>query len=112
MPVIRQVCRCANLPTSYNRLVSALINLRTAPVWLPLLALVRDFLAFQYIFFHEPAITEHAVKVGCLFMLPGSLVGGGFVSVVANIVLALGVGLICRWLANRPHHNSPQAGRV
>jgi hypothetical protein len=111
LPVIRQESLGANLFTSYNRLVSGLINMKTAPVWLPLLAFARDSLAFQYLFFHEPAITEHAVKVGYLFMLPGSLVGGGFVTVVANMVLALGAGLICRWMATRRQNNSRQAGQ-
>ena len=42
------------------------LHLQTAPIWLPLLFLLRDFLAFQYIFSFEPGITAHAVRVGYL----------------------------------------------
>lgn len=84
--------------------MSRLISARTAPVWLPLLAFARDFLAIQYIFFHEPGITDRDVKVGYMFMLPGSLVGVGFLSTMAaNIALVLGIGLICwRYSRRRP----------
>ncbi len=71
------------------------------PIWMPLLAFFRDFLAFQYIFSFEPGITDHAVKVGYTWMLPGSLIGGGFVAVGSNLLLALAVGLICRWIGIR-----------
>lgn len=87
------------------------ISARTAPVWLPLLAVARDFLALQYIFFHEPGITQQDVKVGYTFMLPGSLVGVGFFSTMAaNMSLALGIGLICWWYSRRrPKNTRPAA---
>jgi hypothetical protein len=81
------------------------MTLRNAPIWLPLLSSLRDFLAFQYIFSFEPGITEHAVRVGYTWMLPGSLVGGGFVAVGSNLLLALVVGLVCRWFADRRTRN-------
>ena len=77
------------------------MNLRNAPIWLPILSFVRDFLAFQYIFSYEPGITEHAVRVGYAWMLPGSLIGGGFTAVGSNLLLALVVGFVCRWFAKR-----------
>lgn len=82
------------------------ISARTAPVWLPLLAVARDYLAIQYIFFHEPGISQQDVKVGYLFMLPGSLVGIGFFSTMAaNMSLALGIGLIFWWYSRRRPEN-------
>ncbi len=69
---------------------------RNAPIWLPALVFVRDFLAWQYIFSFEPGITEQAVYRGKLFMLPGSLVTGGFVPMLLNLVLALAIGLLLR----------------
>jgi len=80
-------------------------NLKTAPIWLPLSILARDFLAFQYILSYEPGITEHAVRVGYMFMLPGSLVGGGMTTVVANFIIALCVGLLLRTIAIRRSKN-------
>jgi hypothetical protein len=91
--------------------VSRLISARTAPVWLPLLAFARDFLGIQYIFFHEPGITQHDVKVGYMFMLPGSLVGVGFfTTIAANMVLALGIGLICWSYSRRRPKNIRHSG--
>jgi hypothetical protein len=77
------------------------MSLKNAPVWLPIFSLLKDFAAFQYIFSFEPGITEHAVRVGYMWMLPGSLVGGGFVAVSSNLLLALAIGLFCRWCFNR-----------
>ena len=72
---------------------------RNAPVWLPALIFLRDFLAWQYIFSFEPGITEEAVFRGKLFMLPGSLLSGGFAPMALNLALALGIGLVLRWSA-------------
>jgi hypothetical protein len=58
------------------------------------LAFLRDFLAFQYIFSFEPGITEHAVRVGYMFMLPGSLLGGGFIAIGSNMAFAFCIGLV------------------
>jgi hypothetical protein len=72
---------------------------RNAPLWLPALIFVRDFLAWQYIFSFEPGITEQAVYRGKLFMLPGSLVPGGFLPMAINLLIALVGGLFIRWSA-------------
>ncbi len=72
---------------------------RNAPIWLPALVFVRDFLAWEYIFSFEPGITEQAVYRGKLFMLPGSLVGGGFVPLLINLAIAVVVGFALRWSA-------------
>jgi hypothetical protein len=70
---------------------------RNAPIWIPALIFIRDFLAWQYIFSFEPGITDRAVYVGKLFMLPGSLVRGAFVPMAINLGIALLVGLFIRW---------------
>jgi hypothetical protein len=77
------------------------INLKTAPIWLPLLFLARDFIAFQYIFSFEPGITQHAVTVGYTFMLPGSLIGGGMTTISANLAIGLCIGFLLRFVAQR-----------
>ncbi len=81
--------------------MKGLFTRRNAPIWLPTLIFVRDFLAWQYIFSFEPGITEQAVYRSNLFMLPGSLVSGGFVPMGLNILLAIGVGLVIRWSERR-----------
>ena len=72
-----------------------------APIWLPALVFVRDFLAWQYIFSFEPGITEQAVYRGKLFMLPGSLIAGGFAPLLVNLAIAAGIGFALRWSARR-----------
>ena len=74
---------------------------RNAPVWLPALVFVRDFLAWQYIFSFEPGITEQAVYRGKLFMLPGSLVAGDFAPLLINLGLAVAIGFAVRFSARR-----------
>jgi hypothetical protein len=75
---------------------------RSAPIWLPALIFVRDFIAWQYIFSFEPGITAEAVYRGKLFMLPGSLISGGLAPMVVNLAIALVVGLLLRWFARGP----------
>ena len=74
---------------------------RNAPIWLPVIVFVRDVLAWQYIFSFEPGITEQAVFRGKLFMLPGSLVAGGFLPMLINIVVAVSIGFAVRWSAQK-----------
>jgi hypothetical protein len=78
---------------------------RNAPLWLPAIDFVRDFLAWQYIFSFEPGITEQAVYRGKLFMLPGSLVRGGFEPMAINIVIAFVAGLFLRWSSKALRNN-------
>ena len=70
---------------------------RNAPFWLPAIVFLRDFLAFQYIFSFEPGITQQAVRRGYLFMMPGSLIGGGFTTILTNLVVAVAIGLLLRF---------------
>jgi len=79
--------------------MSRTFSRRNAPLWLPAIVFVRDFLAWQYIFSFEPGITEQAVYRGKLFMLPGSLVRGGFLPMGINLLIALVIGLFIRWSA-------------
>ncbi|MHB8218102.1 MAG: hypothetical protein ACYDDS_18670 [Candidatus Sulfotelmatobacter sp.] len=72
---------------------------RNAPIWLPALTFVRDFIAWQYIFSFEPGITAQAVYRGKVFMLPGSLISGGLPPMAVNLAIALALGLLLRWLA-------------
>jgi len=74
---------------------------RNAPFWLPALVFLRDFLAWQYIFSFEPAITEQAVYRGKLLMLPGSLLAGGFLPMAVYFAVALVIGLLLR-MSYRP----------
>jgi hypothetical protein len=74
---------------------------RNAPIWIPTLIFVRDFLAWQYIFSYEPGITERAVYIGKLFMLPGSLVPGGFIPMCINLSIGLLIGLFIRRVGSR-----------
>ncbi len=78
---------------------------RNAPVWLPALIFLRDFLAWQYIFSFEPGITERAVYRGKLFMLPGSVIAGGFLPMAINLAVAFGIGLLLRRSARIPISN-------
>lgn len=75
MPVTRTSCSAGfgDRATGYNRPVSRLISVSTAPVWLPLLAFAQDFLALHYIFFHEPGITQRDEKVSYIFRLPSGV---------------------------------------
>jgi hypothetical protein len=72
---------------------------RNAPIWLPALIFVRDFLAWQYIFSFEPGITAEAVYRGRMMMLPGGLVPGGFTVIAVNLVIAFCIGLVLHWSA-------------
>lgn len=74
---------------------------RNAPIWLPAIVFVRDFLAWQYIFSFEPGITEQAVFRGKLFMLPGSLIVDGFLPMLVNLAVGASIGLILRWSARK-----------
>jgi hypothetical protein len=76
-----------------------------APIWLPAIVLLRDFLAWQYIFSFEPGITEQAAYRGKLFMLPGSLVAGGFLPLGINLGIALAIGLLLCRAARAPIPN-------
>ena len=71
---------------------------RNAPIWLPVLVFLRDFLAWQYIFSFEPGITDEAVYRGKLFMLPGSLFAG--FPLWVHLALAVGLGLLLRWTSS------------
>lgn len=69
--------------------------LRNAPVWLPVAVLIRDFLAWQCIFFHEPGISYRDVVIGKLFMLPGTLFGAGALSpLTINLASAFCIGVV------------------
>ena len=76
--------------------IRQLFTWRNAPIWLPALVLVRDILAWQYIFSFEPGITQEAVFRGKLFMLPGSLIAGGLVPLAINLAIGVGIGFLLR----------------
>ncbi len=78
---------------------------RNAPVWLPALVFLRDFLAWQYIFSFEPGITEQAIFRGKLFMLPGFPRCWQLLADADQSCSCLGVGLLLRRSARIPISN-------
>jgi hypothetical protein len=86
--------------------MKSIFTRKNAPIWLPSLIFVRDFLAWQYIFSFEPGITENAVFRGKLFMLPGSLAAGGLGIILINLAIALAIGIVIRWSERQPENSS------
>ena len=86
--------------------MTSIFTRKNAPIWLPSIIFVRDFLAWQYIFSFEPGITEKAVFRGKLFMLPGSLFAGSFGIILINVAIALAMGIVIRWSARQAEDSS------
>jgi hypothetical protein len=86
--------------------MKSMFTRKNAPIWLPSLIFVRDFLAWQYIFSFEPGITENAVFRGKLFMFPGSLAAGSFGIILINLAIALAVGIVLRWSVRESKNSS------
>lgn len=72
----------------------------TAPIWLPIAFVIRDFLAWQYVFSYEPGITERAVRIHHFLLVPGIFYGVGW-STPINVLFGLILGLAIRSAARK-----------
>ena len=72
----------------------------TAPIWLPAAFLIRDFLAWQYVFSYEPGITEKAVRIHHFLLIPGVFYGVSW-STPVNVLFGLLLGLAIRLAASK-----------
>ena len=66
-------------------------SLKTAPIWLPVAFLLRDFAAWEYVFSYEPGITEKAVRIHHFLLIPGTFFTVGW-SLGLNLIFGLAIG--------------------
>jgi hypothetical protein len=76
------------------------LTAKTAPIWLPVAFLIRDFLAWQYVFSYEPGITEKAVRIHHFLLVPGVFYGVNW-STPVNLLFGLLLGLAIRLAASK-----------
>lgn len=76
------------------------LRTNTAPMWLPIVFLIRDFLAWQYVFSYEPGITEKAVRIHHFLLIPGVFYGVSW-SAPVNVLFGLLLGFAIRLAASK-----------
>ena len=69
-------------------------NLKKLPWALPAVVFLFDFVDFQWMFSHEPGLTEAVVRRFQLLLLPGILFATPVLAVLINCGLAALVGTI------------------
>ena len=81
-------------------------------LWLvipPLFFTVKDFLAIQYLWSHEPGITEEVANNFALLLLPGTLFFVAGSAPVVNLAFGIVLVLALCLLVRRYHRHSPSA---
>jgi hypothetical protein len=69
-------------------------NLKKLPWALPAIVFLFDFVDFQWMFSHEPGLTEGVVRRFQLLLLPGILFAAPVGAVIINCGLAALVGTV------------------
>jgi len=85
---------------------------RQSWLWLvipPLFFTVKDFLAIQYLWSHEPGITEEVANNFALLLLPGTLFFVAGSAPVVNLAFGIVLGLALCLLVRQYHRHSPSA---
>lgn len=76
------------------------VTAKSAPIWLPIVFLIRDFLAWQYVFSYEPGITEKAVRIHHFLLIPGVFYSVAW-STPINVIFGVLLGFLVKFCERR-----------